>query len=269
MQLSAIWMLGLLFAQGPADLFQKAPPDVDAALRERVTKFYQAHVDGKPRLADQYVAEDSKDYFFEIQKPRYKSFELSRILYSDNFTHAKVTVICGAEMLVPMGGISIPAKIPATTTWKQMDGVWYWYYQRSESVATPWGNMKQAPETKESSALPPPLLPKDKELEALASMIHLDKKRVELLADVKGSAEVSITHSMPGSVTLSLVNPHIPGLHAKLDRGVLKAKETAHLSIWYEPLAKGPKPPAVISLHVAPLDEIIPIRVEFTTPAKP
>jgi len=269
MPLSAIWTLGLLLAQGPVDLFQQAPPDVDTALRERVTKFYQAHVDGKPRLADQYVAEDSKDYFFEAPKPRYKGFELSRILYSDNFTRAKVTVICGAEMLVPIGGMRIPAKIPATTTWKLVNGLWFWYYQPTETIATPWGTMKQGKDTKDVAGLPPPPLPQGKELEALQHMVHADKTRVQLAADVKSSAEVSIAHAMPGSVSLALVNPHVPGLHAKLDRGVLNVKQSARLSIWYIPPSQGPKPPATIEVHVAPLDLVIAIRVEFTAPAKP
>jgi hypothetical protein len=76
----ASWLFGMLLAQGQVDLFQKAPPEVDEALRARVTKFYQAHVDGKYRLADEVVAEDSKDAFFEARKPRYRKFELSRII---------------------------------------------------------------------------------------------------------------------------------------------------------------------------------------------
>ena len=67
-------------AQDPADLFRKAPPEVDDALRQRVTAFYQAHVDGKFRAADQFVAEDSKDAFFEAPKRRY----LNCLLYTSD-----------------------------------------------------------------------------------------------------------------------------------------------------------------------------------------
>ena len=66
-------------AQGPADLFQKAPPEMDQALRERVAAFLQAHVDGKFRLADQYVADESKDAFFEAHKRRYRDFEIVKV----------------------------------------------------------------------------------------------------------------------------------------------------------------------------------------------
>ena len=44
---------GFLAAQPASDLLEKAPPHIDKLLRERVRFFYQAHVDGKFRLADQ------------------------------------------------------------------------------------------------------------------------------------------------------------------------------------------------------------------------
>ena len=52
----------------PTDIFEKAPPEVDNALRERVSKFFQAHVDGKFRLAEEVIAEDSKDFFYNMEK---------------------------------------------------------------------------------------------------------------------------------------------------------------------------------------------------------
>src|SRR3954468_23727332 len=81
-----------LHAQTATNPFDKAPPEVDAALRERIAKFYQAHVDKKPRLADQYVAEETKDFFFATSKPAYLSFHIDSIFYSDNFTKAKANV---------------------------------------------------------------------------------------------------------------------------------------------------------------------------------
>ena len=56
-------IVSALLAQSPEELFEKAPPHVDQTLRERVKIFYQAHVDGKFRVADTVVHEDSKDAF--------------------------------------------------------------------------------------------------------------------------------------------------------------------------------------------------------------
>src|SRR5437868_2594034 len=59
--------------------FNKPPADVDAALRARITEFYDYHVKGQFRKADELVAEDTKEYYFESRKPQYLSFEISRI----------------------------------------------------------------------------------------------------------------------------------------------------------------------------------------------
>jgi hypothetical protein len=262
---TASWLLGMLLAQGQVDLFQKAPPEVDEALRARVTKFYQAHVDGKYRRADEVVAEDSKDAFFEARKPHYRKFELSRILYSDEFRKAKVTVICGTDMLIPLGGMRIPANVPITTTWKLVDGQWFWYIEPDTGRETPWGTMKPGPEPAAgASAMPPPPLPKGNELGALSGMVRVDKSEVRLPADTPGDAEVQVSHRMPGTVSLAMETPTVPGLEVKLDRRELKPGETARLSIHYAPPGKGPKPPAIIRLLIDPLSEVISIRLNFT-----
>src|SRR5271163_811642 len=45
---------------------EQAPPDVDRELRARVEGFYQNFVDTSfsPRKAEPFVAEDTKDYFY-------------------------------------------------------------------------------------------------------------------------------------------------------------------------------------------------------------
>lgn len=269
MLVSGIWVLALWLAQGPADIFQQAPPDVDGALRDRVTKFYQAHVEGKFRQADQYVAEDSKDYFFEARKPRYKQFEFSRVTYSDNFTRAKVTVISETEILIPIGGMKVPAKIPITSTWKLEKGLWYWYHPpEPQTVVTPFGVMKPGPEPKGGAVLgeeglPKGPLPKGQELAAVAQMIKVDKEAVQLAADSPGSVEVTFTNGMRGSVLLRVDGPQVDGLEVKLDHQQVNASETARITISYRPPAKGPKSPTVIRLHVDPLNDVIPIRVTF------
>jgi hypothetical protein len=82
------------FAQtAPTDVFQKAPPHIDEALRAQVTGFLQAHVDGKFRAALKYIAEDSQDFYFEMEKRRYLSYEIGKIDYSENFTKALVLAV--------------------------------------------------------------------------------------------------------------------------------------------------------------------------------
>ena len=90
-----------LFGQAATDLFQKAPPAVDEALRARISKFFQAHIDGKFRQAEVLVAEDSKDFFYSANKPKYLGFEIKEIAYSENFTKAKATVVTQMIVMVP------------------------------------------------------------------------------------------------------------------------------------------------------------------------
>src|ERR1044071_5965016 len=88
-----VLLASCLSAQAPADLFHKAPPAVDEALRARIAKFYQLHVDSKFRQAEALVAEDSKDFFYSANKPKYLGFEIKQIIYSDDFTKARAVVI--------------------------------------------------------------------------------------------------------------------------------------------------------------------------------
>ena len=113
-------------AQNAADVFAKAPPDVDDALRARIAKFYQAQVDGKARRAEEIVAEDSKDFFYNMAKPKFLGFEIRDITYSDNFTKAKVTMVMEMYLMMP-GFEGKPMKVPGSTLWKIENGQWCWY----------------------------------------------------------------------------------------------------------------------------------------------
>src|SRR5712692_1557959 len=87
----------LAFGQAPAPEPEKAPAEVEQALRSRVNVFYQAFVTGKYRDAFQVVADDAQDAFLAADKGRYTSCETTRIGYSDNFTKAKEGENCKGE----------------------------------------------------------------------------------------------------------------------------------------------------------------------------
>ena len=73
----------LASGQDNSDLFEKAPPPIDEALRARVIQFYQAYTSGKFREAYPLVADDSQDAFFALSKETVKSCDILRIKYSD------------------------------------------------------------------------------------------------------------------------------------------------------------------------------------------
>lgn len=124
--------------QTAVEVFRKAPPATDAALRERVSKFYQSYVDKKWRLSDALVAEESKDKYYAAPKPPYYAFQINEIKFQENFTQAIVLSLCEQDRMVAMGGV-MRMKVPMQSYWKLVDGQWMWYIPERSCVATPMG----------------------------------------------------------------------------------------------------------------------------------
>jgi hypothetical protein len=253
-------LLCLLWAQNPPELFQKAPPDIDEALRARISKFYQLHVEGKFRQAEALVAEDTKDLFYDSHKPKYLSFEIVRIEYSENFTKAKATML--VETFVPIAGFADkPIKMPIPSYWKVVDGQWYWWVDPEIAAMTPFGKMKlPAP-----GATPPAQLPaKMVDLQSIMNQVKADKNMVNLNPKLSSSEQVTIVNQMPGSINLVLEAPKVPGVEMKIDRTELKAGEKAIVTLRSEPVAGRPRNPFVLRVTVQPTNQVIPIQVAFS-----
>ena len=148
---------GLCLAQpAPGNAAGPPPPGVDEALRARIKEFYQLQVDAKYRQAEALVAEDSKDAYYNSQKPKYLNFEMRDIEYSNDFTHAKATVAC--ETIVNIAGFTgTPLKIPMRTYWKLENGEWFWYLDNQQVRQTPFG--PTVPSAGSRPAGSPPVLP--------------------------------------------------------------------------------------------------------------
>src|ERR1035438_9851206 len=123
------------------DPFQPKPPaKVDAALRARVQEFFDLHVQGQFRKAEELVAEDTKDFFYKGNKPKYLSCELSKLDYSEHFTKANALMVCEQYVMMP-GFSNSPMKVPTPSTWKLENGKWFWYVDQDALRNTPWGRM--------------------------------------------------------------------------------------------------------------------------------
>ena len=239
------------FAQAPADLFNKPPADVDRALRARISEFYQDHVDGKFRQADALVAEDTKEFYFASNKPKYLSFEIQRIDYSEGFTRAKATILCEQYVMMP-GFTDKPLKVPTPSTWKLVDGQWYWYVDQSALRQSPFGVMQ--PGTGPSSGLP--AVPTGKDLDFIFTQVKADKSVVSLKPGVE--EQVTLTNSARGQVSLELTGK-LTGVEVKLDRMNLGHGEKAILTL----RAGKDAQPGVLSLRVEQTNQVIPIQVKI------
>jgi len=252
-------------AQTAAELFEKAPPQVDEALRERIRFFFQCHVEGKFRQADQVVAEDSKDAYFAAEKTRYRGFEIVRIIYSHNFTRARAVVAVDTDFSAPGFG-RMPVKVPLTTLWKLEGGQWWWYVDPEAGHRSPFGAMKPGPEGGPAPFPVASIPTRPEQVAALLERVSVDKTEVRLSSYEPAADEIKITNNMPGWVRLSLQYNGFPGFEARLDQQELKPKASTRLLLRIEPKDKSPKPTLTLTLRVEPTNQVIPIQVSFAVP---
>jgi hypothetical protein len=242
--LGAFVSCAVLVAQTkPTDVFEKAPPHVDEALRGRVAKFFQAHVEGKFRNAEEVIAEDSKDAFYNLEKQRYLEFEVIRINYSEDFTKATVVTKVGLEWRSPRIGV-MKVHPPINSLWKLENGEWYWYIVQQKDWSTPWGRMNPGPDDPEK-------------LKRLFTGVDVATVRSNI------NIEAVISNTLPGEVRLRMDAPPRSGLEVKLDKNVLKSGEQAKISVSYQPVGTEPKPQAEIMVHVEPTGQLLSVLLIF------
>ena len=242
------------FAQ-PNDPFKPKPPaDVDAALRARVQEFFDLHVKGQFRKAEELVAEDTKDFFYTHNKPKYLSCEFSKIDYSDNFTKANAVMLCEQYILMP-GFADRPMKVPTPSTWKVENGKWYWYVDQDALRNTPWGRMTPGAFPEKGAPAPPPSLASiPTSADFVFKQIQLDKNAVRLKAGE--STEVTISNSAPGPMAVSL-SPALPGIEVSLDKPNVPAGGKAVLTLR---ASKGAKS-GVLNVQVEQTLQFLPIQI--------
>jgi hypothetical protein len=242
----------LAFAQKPPAEAEKPPAAVDAALRARIDEFYHYFQVQEFRKAEKLVAEDSKDFFYDHNKPHYLSTTVQSIQYSGHFTRADVIALCEQYVMMP-GFAGKPMKVPTASTWKVVDGQWFWYVDQSGGWKTPFGVVRQRPDA------PPPAagaLPASIPTTADFAM-HLVKPEKDAVTLKAGeSVRIAITNTAKGIMTVAVAGMP-PGIAAKLDRATLNAGEKAELTVTVAAGARAGK----VLVQVQPTQELIPIAV--------
>ena len=266
-------------ASAQNDLFDKAPPEVDQALRERVGKFYQAHVNAKFRQADLVVAEDSKDEFFGMAKPVYKKFEVIKATYSEGFTKATVVTVVERDMV--LRGNTFPVKAPVTTTWKVIDGQWFWYVdpEAIKHSETPMGKMNAGP----TDNTRPPGMPADfsrmindptkraELVESIRNKVSIDKTEVLLPLDKASSQTIEISNALEGPIQVEMeMLGKVPGLTAKLDKSEVAAGGKISVQVNFAPGEElTSKPSAALTIHVVQTAQVFNVTIRFTPAPAP
>lgn len=247
-------------AQEAPNLFNAAPPGVEAALRERVSGFYQAYVDGKFRQAEQFVAEDTKDLHYNQEKTKIRGFEIVKINFDDHFK--KASVVTTVQTTIQMRGNNIPAAAPMATRWKLENGQWSYYVDPNMGRETPMGVMKpgpgKSPGIKIDELINNP--------SAILSQVKLSKQKVLLKSWEKSSDEIIVSNGMPGSITIVFRPEPMDGLTTKVERFELASGETSRIEFHFEPKDPSAKPQRKAALTIQPFGRTVEIPVVFDIP---
>lgn len=255
---AALLIVPALTAQLATDVFRKAPPAVEEALRERIQQFYQLHVDGKFRQAESLVAEDTKDFFYSANKPKYVSFKIDRIDWSEDFTRAKATVVCEMYVMVP-GFTGKPLPVPVPSFWKVENDQWVWHVDQESRNLTPFGRMKPGENGAPASSLP--ALPSQEEAIKLISKVSVDKSFVRLSVSKPSSEQVTITNGLPGVIKLTVGAPEVAGLVIETEPSVQPGAKSP-VTFRYKPGKVKPSAPVTASILVEN-GQSFRVRVEF------
>jgi hypothetical protein len=242
-----VLLAGLACAQEPAE---KPPAGVDEALRARIQEFYHYFETQEYRKAEKCIAEDSQDFFYNHNKPHYLSTSIQSIKYFDHFTRATAVIL--AEQFIMMPGFAgKPMKVPTTSTWKIVDGQWFWYVDPIESRRTPFGVVEDRPGTPGQAATLPPI---PTTADFAMHLVKPESTAVELKPGA--SAQITFNNTARGMAFLSVQD--LPdGVEAKFDRTQLSAGEKAVLTIKAGKNAR----PGRIAVGVMPTSETIAIAL--------
>jgi hypothetical protein len=248
-----VFFAAVAFAQDTSELFNRAPKSIDDALRGRINEFYTAHVKAEFRKAESLVAEDTKDYFYNHDKPQYLGFEIVRIEYSDGYTRAKATVSVEQRIMFP-GFDGKVMKIPTPSYWKIDDGKWCWYVDIAKLNETPWGVMKPGPASANDTSPAAILASLPANTDELMNLVRADKSAVTLRPGE--SERIVIDNAMKGPVTLT-IQGKLEGVEASFDRTVVPAGEKATLTVKATDGAKS----GMFTIQVPALSKSIPLKV--------
>jgi hypothetical protein len=259
---------------------ENAPPAVDQALRARVTQFYSANISGKWRDAFQVVADDMQNEYLAASKDTYDRCDTVKISYSENFTKALVRENCHGEY--NWHNSHIPATLPLSSTWKVVDGQWFWYWQKPTEVMTPWGLSSIPPDAQKTPGASAVNTNIETVLKDPASMaksilnqIKVDKREIHLLGYETSKDELHISNSMSGYVSVRIDCAPLPGFHVTQAKADIGPKETSTIVFDYDAeeakkecgdCYKLPKPKLTANIRIEPTAQVFSIRISFAIP---
>jgi hypothetical protein len=222
----------------------------EEAVRARAEQFFQLEVDKSFRKAEGLVATESKDYYYNQDKPDIKSFRIEKVELSADGKSAKVTAILNKILRAPqLGAQEFP--MPYTSDWKLEDGEWMWYFIPTDYIDTPFGKWGVNRTDGGAISLPPGMPARAESLNALVSV---DRTSVELTAGSTRAETVTISNKLPGTVSIEIGKERPHGLKVTVDKKQLGRGEKAIVSF---SISGDEKPNGTVEIKAAPLQSFL------------
>lgn len=256
-----------LLGQGFDQPWDKAPPHIDKALRERVSFFFDMHQSGQFRRADSVVHEDSKDAFFEAERLRFRSYKIVKINYSDEFRKASAVIDLDMEHHFP-GFKTMDVNRAFVSTWKaDSAGVWWWYVDRGARPEWPFNpNGPTAGGVSQQRSITELIEREGIKFDEIRSKVSVDRDSIELKSHEASSGEFIITNRFEGPVEISMQADDFDGVSYRLESSKIEPGTSTTLRVSCKPLHAAKKPDLRVILSVQPLGKVIPLTVRFAYP---
>ncbi|HEY3740265.1 MAG TPA: hypothetical protein VGL53_10495 [Bryobacteraceae bacterium] len=255
-----------VWGQAPTDIFEKAPPGVEDALRARVNGFYQTWAEAKFRAGEKFVSDSAQEFYYNMQKQKLENCEILRIKYERDFNDAIVTVACKGKWNIQ--GQELPSTLAHTDFWSLENDVWVWTVKPVKTVESPFGTFHVG-----EGINPETGLPKDQKAvtamgAAILKSVSVDKSEVQLSSYEKATAVVTIKNGINGYIDIHADPEGVPpGFTATLDRSKIPGNETATLTLSYDPKKDvSAKSTAIVRVSVDQTNQMFPIRITFAIP---
>ena len=200
-------------------------------------QFFDLQVAKKYRPAEDMVAQDSKDDYYNGNRYNIRGFDIQNVEMLDNNSRAKVTIKAKVTLMAP-GFPSMDLNTPIDSLWKLEDGRWVWYVDSAALLNTPFG--KISPDPGGEGHPPPSITPGNlPDLSALQQAVKADKTSVTLTPSEPVQI-VTISNGLPGPIELVELDPgKIAGLSSELEKKHLEPGEKTTLRFKLAGDAKG------------------------------
>jgi hypothetical protein len=218
----------------PQDPFRSAPPEEEEALRARVNGFYTLFQQGQLREAEAFVAEDSRDVFYNAPKSRIFAYEVRNVEFNDDISEAKVLV--SVDSLTPLS--SQPLKQPLQSDWKRIDGEWFLLLKAvkaGENYPTPAGNMRFDQKTGAGGA--PPTAYKPPNLASMQTMYEISNRNLRFPSDGKEpvTQTVRVKNKFQDQLTIDRLTYDFPGMEIRLEAEAIPKDGETTITFTYHP----------------------------------